>query len=59
MRVKERCGEVLGTKTTTTITTQCGENTSISMNKPSVRVIVGGGGWGKQQLFINNHQSME
>ena len=33
--------------------------TNVLMNRPSARVIVGGGGWGKQQLFINDHQSME
>ena len=34
-------------------------NTNVLMNRPCVRVILGGGGWDKQQLFINNHQSIE
>ena len=34
-------------------------NTNVLMNRPSACAIVGGGGWGKQQLFISNHQSME
>ena len=34
-------------------------DTNVLMNRPSARVIVGGGGWGKQQLFINDDQSME
>ena len=34
-------------------------NTNALMNRPSARIIVGGRGWGKQQLFINNRQSTE
>ena len=34
------------------------ENKNVLMNRPSARVIVRSGVWGKQQLFISNHRSV-